>query len=165
MCIKFILLQNFTSRPLCIPGTMDNTYSSNSESIRFEPWQHQLFICLFFSCFFFLNFNLNYFSQDLLNLFRVSAHVRMCEQSTDSRPKVDQQSTDISAYISTDCRPMHQPICADLSVDCRPIYRSTVGQSIGRQSADISADVSADMSTEATYSTHDPLNSCHSGEW
>ena len=29
------------------------TYSSNSESIRFEPWQHQLFICLFFSCFFF----------------------------------------------------------------------------------------------------------------
>ena len=29
------------------------TYSSYSESIRFEPWQHQLFICLFFSCFFF----------------------------------------------------------------------------------------------------------------
>ena len=28
------------------------TYSSNSESIRFEPWQHQLFICLFFSFFF-----------------------------------------------------------------------------------------------------------------
>ena len=78
MCIKFILLQNFTSHPLCIPGTMDNTYSSKSEGISFEPWPHQLFIFLFI---YFLNLNLNYFSKDLLNLFRVNAHVRMCDDS------------------------------------------------------------------------------------
>ena len=84
--------------------------------------------------------------------------------STDSRLIVDQCITryvhiyrsTVGRYIgrqSTDCRPMHEPICApifigrlsaDLSVDYRPI--------VGR----LSTDISADMSTEATYSTNDP---------
>ena len=34
MCIKFILPQNFTSRPLCIPGTMDNTYLSTTWNLK-----------------------------------------------------------------------------------------------------------------------------------
>ena len=65
MCIKFILLQNFTSHPLCIPGTMDNTYSSNSEGIRFQPWSHQLFIFKIFFIYLFLNLNLNYWRNKL----------------------------------------------------------------------------------------------------
>ena len=36
------------------------------------------FLFVFFCLFFFFNFNLNYFSMDLLNLFRVNAHVQMC---------------------------------------------------------------------------------------
>ena len=43
-----------------------------------SPGHINFYLSFFLSCFFF-NFNLNYFSQDLLNLFRVNAHVRMCD--------------------------------------------------------------------------------------
>ena len=46
-CASNLFYFKTTSRPLCTPGTMDNTYSSNSEGIRFQPWPHQLFIFLF----------------------------------------------------------------------------------------------------------------------
>ena len=77
MCIKFILLQNFTSRPLCIPDTMDNTYSSNSESIRFKPWRHQLLFTFF--CRFFCKFQFKLFFIGFAEFVRVNAHVRKCD--------------------------------------------------------------------------------------